>query len=391
MDHSDRFIQSHDRATNSLIVFFALILILSIYLFQRALTDLMNVGPIVLAWSYGTQVHLLGLRFSYVTLTLAWPIILGLFCLAFRYFVSNKLLLMSFLKTEWVASHPGYSGAVLGRDLSIPAGGLLWNIMAFIPFSALVLHYLAGISTLSLLRSEAVREVMLPKELGVHWTQNQAWLAFTSLTACTALGIFLTILFIIAMIRLRRTLVKSSVSPPIKRSPDKGENDLIFQGGDSPFEEKTSLENLRWIIFISAKKLDENGHMTRDTQIADELYDFLSDRGLPVFLSTRSLEQLGASAYKKAIDDALDQCQILIAVASSAENLASDWVRYEWDGFINDILSQVKPKGRVFVYLDGVAISELPRPLRQTQVFYHGAEGREQLYNFISNALPRNT
>jgi hypothetical protein len=143
----------------------------------------------------------------------------------------------------------------------------------------------------------------------------------------------------------------------------------------------------KWEVFLSVKKRDNSGEPTRDLTLAEELYEFLTQRGLRVFLSTRTLEQLGAAAYKAAIDHALDQCKILVAVGTSAEHLNSDWVRYEWDSFFNDIISGVKEDGRVFVYAEEIEVASMPRPLRQCETFGTDHEERERLYGFISNAL----
>lgn len=96
-------------------------------------------------------------------------------------------------------------------------------------------------------------------------------------------------------------------------------------------------------VFISCKHPGENGQVTRDASLARDVYEFLSARGLKVFLSSVSLEKLGASEYTRVIDDALDGTRVLIAVGTSAENLDSHWVRYEWDSFANDVRSGRKP------------------------------------------------
>ena len=140
-------------------------------------------------------------------------------------------------------------------------------------------------------------------------------------------------------------------------------------------------------VFLSCKNLSQDGTPTPDSLLAQELYEFLSGRGLSVFYSNRSLERLGISAYKRCIDDALDSAQILVAIATSAENLESQWVRYEWDSFINDILSGGKPEGRVFVFVHNVEVATMPRALRQSQTFQHGPGSIERLYNFIVNGL----
>lgn len=140
-------------------------------------------------------------------------------------------------------------------------------------------------------------------------------------------------------------------------------------------------------VFISFKNLDEHGVATPDSTLAAKVHDFLVSRGLRVFFSNVTLEQLGVSAYKRAIDDALDGSRILVAVGTSPENLDWQWVRYEWDSFFSDILSGVKPEGRVFVYLDGPDIRSLPRALRQSQAFHDGPEALGRLFNFVSSAL----
>jgi TIR domain len=140
-------------------------------------------------------------------------------------------------------------------------------------------------------------------------------------------------------------------------------------------------------VFLSHKNLDASGQPSRDAALAQEVYDHLSGQGLRVFLSSISLEQMGIAAYKKAIDDALDSAQVLVAVGTSADHLESQWVRYEWESFFNDILSGRKPKGRVFSYVAGLSIDALPRTLRQNQVFVHQPGSYGLLSNFIANAL----
>jgi hypothetical protein len=107
-------------------------------------------------------------------------------------------------------------------------------------------------------------------------------------------------------------------------------------------------------VFIAFKKLDENGAPTRDFEIARNVYEFLTANGLRVFFTEVTLEDLGESAYKKAIDKALDAATVLVAIGTSRPHLDSEWVRYEWDGFYNDILSGIKPNGSVFTYIEGM-------------------------------------
>jgi hypothetical protein len=141
-------------------------------------------------------------------------------------------------------------------------------------------------------------------------------------------------------------------------------------------------------VFISCKNLDEHGVQTRDAQLAAEVYNFLTGKGLSVFLSSFTLEQLGAADYAREIDSALDSASVLLAIGTSADHLNSEWVRYEWNSFANDIRSRIKPNGRLFTYIEGMEITALPRTLRQTQTFVHCEGSFQRLYNFINKALP---
>lgn len=141
-------------------------------------------------------------------------------------------------------------------------------------------------------------------------------------------------------------------------------------------------------VFISFRNFAAQGLPTRDSQLANLLHKEFTTRGLDLFYSNLSLSRLGESDYKKCIDDPLDSSQVLIAVGTSRENLESKWVRYEWDSFFNDVLSGVKPQGRRFVYYENMSTKELPRTLRQNQAFPHGVDHINELYEFITRALP---
>jgi len=141
-------------------------------------------------------------------------------------------------------------------------------------------------------------------------------------------------------------------------------------------------------VFISFKNSDEDGHATKDSAIAKNLYEFLSGKGLRVFFSNVELEYTGKAQYSKVIDEALDSSRFLIAVGCSQANLDSHWVRYEWESFINDIRSGIKPSAEVFVLYQGMKISEMPRALRQQQAFdVEDKTSCEKLYRFIKNAM----
>ena len=146
----------------------------------------------------------------------------------------------------------------------------------------------------------------------------------------------------------------------------------------------------KYQVFISFKNTDGNGQQTKDYHMAYALYKHLINKGIKVFFSEETLEKLGDSDYKAAIDEALDLVNVLVVVGTSAENLNSKWVKYEWDSFHQDILSEYKD-GEIFSYLADLDIHTLPRSLRSLQAVQHNEEDPSisiaKLYNFIKNSL----
>ncbi|MBU2650984.1 MAG: SUMF1/EgtB/PvdO family nonheme iron enzyme [Bacteroidetes bacterium] len=143
-------------------------------------------------------------------------------------------------------------------------------------------------------------------------------------------------------------------------------------------------------IFISFKNLDSKGKQTRDSKLAKELYDYLTESGYTVFFSNESIKKTGTSQYKKAINDALDTSSILIVVGTSKDHIESEQVKFEWESFYDDILNLRKPVGQIYSYIDGMSIEELPRPLRIRQAFIHSNKSKENILGFIRNALGEN-
>ena len=146
----------------------------------------------------------------------------------------------------------------------------------------------------------------------------------------------------------------------------------------------------KYTIFISFKNSDEMGKKTKDSELAEKCYRYLTNKGIDTFFSNIELTFIGKAQYSEVIDGALDSARFLIAVGCSHDNLNSRWVRYEWESFINDIRSGIKPEAEVFVLYQDMAISELPRALRQQQAFNaDDNESFEKLYGFILSILSR--
>lgn len=109
-------------------------------------------------------------------------------------------------------------------------------------------------------------------------------------------------------------------------------------------------------VFISSK--------SEDYPIARQIYTFLKSKGYRVFFAETEIEYRGNAAYKKTIDEALDNAHNIIVVASQSEYLTSGWVNYEWNLFATEKLSGRKNGNIMTVITSALEISDLPIGLR---------------------------
>ena len=144
-------------------------------------------------------------------------------------------------------------------------------------------------------------------------------------------------------------------------------------------------------IFISFKNTDSDGLETKDVATATELYQQLTAQGLRAFFSNVILQEQGAAAYKNAIESALDEARVLVAIATSTEYLNSKWVSYERESFHNDILSGRKTDACIVPYLQNVHDLDVPRSLRNYQTFQIGQNAVSEVVDFIKHFLNKQT
>lgn len=114
-------------------------------------------------------------------------------------------------------------------------------------------------------------------------------------------------------------------------------------------------------VFISSK--------SKDYTIAEEVYEFLVNKGLNVFLASKELEAIGEAQYAKVIETVIDESQHMIVVASSIEHIKSTWVEREWRQFCNDLYSGYRNGNIVTILSDTINKKDLPGSLRHQQSF----------------------
>lgn len=110
-------------------------------------------------------------------------------------------------------------------------------------------------------------------------------------------------------------------------------------------------------VFISAK--------SQDYAHARVAVEYLTKSGLRVFFSEADLPRMGAADYYAAIDDALETATHMLVVTSSREFANSQWVRKEWQTFLNEKLGGRKHGVLVTLLCGGLTIEKLPLSLRQ--------------------------
>ena len=125
-----------------------------------------------------------------------------------------------------------------------------------------------------------------------------------------------------------------------------------------------------------------------DLALARRLYNFLTERGLAVFFSTESID---TDVFSEAIYQALNDAEWLVVVGTRLENIAAPWPRFEWNSFHHDVLSGVKPNGRMFsLVTPDVDPRRLPYPLRTREATVYDEKDPElaldRVYRLVAAA-----
>ena len=82
-------------------------------------------------------------------------------------------------------------------------------------------------------------------------------------------------------------------------------------------------------VFICYKETDNLGNRTKDSVLAYDLYEELTEEGFRVFFSRVTLEDKLGTAYEPYIFAALNSARVMVVLGSSAENFDSVWVKNE--------------------------------------------------------------
>ena len=147
-------------------------------------------------------------------------------------------------------------------------------------------------------------------------------------------------------------------------------------------------------VFICVKQ-ETDGHYTKDSNVASDLYDFLTERGLRVFNSRRTPIPAGKE-YEPYIIAALCSAKALIVVGTSADHMNAEWVRNEWTRYQWLQKSEIKKTGKtdrvLMCYIVGtMEFSDIPKALnRRIQAVRAGINAQTQLLTALEFLMPQN-
>lgn len=95
-------------------------------------------------------------------------------------------------------------------------------------------------------------------------------------------------------------------------------------------------------VFICYKETDEQGKRTRDSVIAQELYQELAKEGFKVFFARITLENVLGTAYEPYIFAALNSAKVMVVVGTRKEHFNAVWVKNEWSRYLGLIKGGAK-------------------------------------------------
>ena len=140
-------------------------------------------------------------------------------------------------------------------------------------------------------------------------------------------------------------------------------------------------------IFISYKETDIKGIRTKDSVIAQDLYNKLTIEGYKVFFSRITLEDKAGIEYEPYIYAALASSKVMITVSSSKENIEAVWVKNEWSRFLS-FAAKDSSKTLIPLYFD-MDKSDLPDAFAHIPAYDMTVEGFEQdLIRGIKKLIP---
>jgi uncharacterized repeat protein (TIGR02543 family) len=114
-------------------------------------------------------------------------------------------------------------------------------------------------------------------------------------------------------------------------------------------------------VFICYKETDDSGKRTKDSVVAEQIYEALTEKGYKVFFSRITLEKKIGLMYEPYIFAALNSSKIMLAIGTKSEYFNSVWVKNEWARYLS-LMQTGEKRYLIPCYLDMDAY-ELPEEM----------------------------
>ena len=118
-------------------------------------------------------------------------------------------------------------------------------------------------------------------------------------------------------------------------------------------------------IFICYKETTDGGSRTKDSVLAQDLYDRLTKAGYRVFFSRITLEDKLGTQYEPYIFSALNSAKVMLVIGTSGDNFNAVWVKNEWSRFLQ-LCKKDTSKHLIPCYRD-MDIYDMPEELSMLQ------------------------
>lgn len=105
-------------------------------------------------------------------------------------------------------------------------------------------------------------------------------------------------------------------------------------------------------IFICYKESDEEGKRTRDSFVAEDIYNELVAKEYKVFFSRITLESKLGQQYEPIIFAALQSAKVMLVIGSKKEYFEAPWVKNEWTRYLSFMAENKTSKYMIPCYRD---------------------------------------
>lgn len=143
-------------------------------------------------------------------------------------------------------------------------------------------------------------------------------------------------------------------------------------------------------VFICYKETDAEGQRTKDSVMAQDIYNALVREDYKVFFSRITLEGMLGQQYEPYIFAALSSAKVMLVVGTHREHFEAVWVKNEWSRFI-DMMKTDNSKVLIPCYAD-IDAYDMPREFKNIQGQDMGKVGFIQdLVRGIGKIIPKNS